>query len=108
MQKESKSRWATPVGHLRLCGMAEGVSFIVLMGIAMPLKYLAGMPEAVKWPGWLHGILFVGFCGLILRCLVAGEISFKNAVLAFVAALLPFGPFVMDRRLANAERSANR
>lgn len=99
--------WATAVGRLRLCGMAEGVSFVLLMGIAMPLKYLVGMPEAVKWLGWVHGILFTGFYVLVFLSLVAGEISFKNAVLACVAALLPFGPFVMDRRLANAERSAN-
>lgn len=97
----------TSMGQLRLCGLAEGVSLILLMGLAMPLKYLAGIPEAVKWTGWVHGILFIGFSGLILRSLITGEISFRTAVLAFVAALLPFGPFLMDHRLASADRTSN-
>ena len=50
------------IGRLRAIGMLEGVSFLVLLGVAMPLKYLAGMPAAVKIVGWVHGILFVALC----------------------------------------------
>lgn len=83
--------------------MLEGVSFLLLMGIAMPLKYLAGRPEAVRYFGWLHGLLFIGYCLAILSALVNGKISFRKSVMAFVASLIPFGPFVIDRKLAGDE-----
>jgi len=52
----------TSIGRLRTIALIEGISFIVLLGIAMPLKYLAGMPQAVTFAGWLHGMLFIAFC----------------------------------------------
>jgi integral membrane protein len=91
---------------MRVVGMFEGASFLLLMGVAMPLKYFAGIPEAVKWTGWIHGLLFIGYCFAILSALTSGGISFKKSVLAFVAALLPFGPFVLDRHLARDEADA--
>lgn len=93
----------TSVGRVRMMGMLEGTSFLLLMGVAMPLKYLAHMPEAVKWTGWVHGILFILYCLALLTALTEGKLSFGRAALAFVAALLPFGPFVIDRRLAADE-----
>ncbi|HTO03360.1 MAG TPA: DUF3817 domain-containing protein, partial [Opitutus sp.] len=48
----------TPLSRLRFIGWWEGVSFLVLLGIAMPLKYLAGEPAAVRVVGMAHGILF--------------------------------------------------
>jgi integral membrane protein len=95
--------WKTTVGRVRICGAFEGVSFVLLMGVAMPLKYLAGMPTAVKWPGWIHGVLFMVYCLAILMALVNGRLSFGKSVLAFVASLLPFGPFLIDRVLAKDE-----
>lgn len=85
--------------------MLEGVSFLLLMGVAMPLKYFAGMPEAVKYTGWIHGLLFIGYCLAILNALVAGGISFKDSVIAFMASLVPFGPFFVDRRFAADEQT---
>ncbi len=49
------------VGRLRAVGMVEAVSFLLLLGVAMPLKYFAGMPLAVKIAGWIHGLLFIAF-----------------------------------------------
>lgn len=89
--------------RVRAVGKIEGISFILLMGVAMPLKYFAGLPEAVKWCGWLHGILFLAFVLVLLQALLSRGISFGKAVLAFIAALLPFGPFLIDRYLAKAE-----
>ena len=65
----------------------------------MPLKYLAGMPAAVKWVGWIHGVLFIIFCFALLRAMLVARWSVGRAALIFIAALLPFGPFVIDRRL---------
>jgi integral membrane protein len=95
--------WKSPVGRVRLIGMFEGVSFLLLMGVAMPLKYLAGLPEAVKWTGWIHGILFIGYGLAIFAALVGGRMSFWKSALAFGASLIPFGPFLIDRTLAGDE-----
>lgn len=95
----------TSVGRVRFFGTLEGISFVLLMGVAMPLKYLAGMPAAVKWTGWVHGILFIVYCMTILMALTAGRISFLRSVQAFIASLFPFGPFLLDGRLAADERS---
>lgn len=95
--------WKCPLGRMRVVGMCEGASFLLLMGVAMPLKYFAGIPEAVKWTGWIHGLLFIGYCFTILETLLARRITFGKSVLAFVASLLPFGPFLIDRQLAKDE-----
>jgi len=52
----------TSIGRLRAVALVEGISFLVLLGVAMPLKYLAGLPQAVTVVGWLHGLLFITFC----------------------------------------------
>lgn len=83
---------------MRLVGMLEGVSFLLLMGVAMPLKYFAGQPDAVKYTGWLHGLLFIGYCLANLSALVSGKISFRDSVVALIASLIPCGPFFVDRR----------
>ena len=51
----------TPIGRLRIIGIAEGISFLTLLFIAMPIKYLAGNPEVVWYVGWGHGLLFMLF-----------------------------------------------
>lgn len=92
-----------PVGRLRAIGMIEGVSFLLLLGVAMPLKYAADMPLAVKYTGWAHGVLFILFLLALFQAWGGRAISNKQTVLAFVASLLPFGPFVIDRHLERRE-----
>jgi integral membrane protein len=70
----------------------------------MPLKYAAGMPAAVKIAGWVHGVLFALFCALLLYTLVIARWSVGRTALVLVAALLPFGPFLVDRRMKQFER----
>ncbi|HJK98568.1 MAG TPA: DUF3817 domain-containing protein [Polyangiaceae bacterium LLY-WYZ-14_1] len=85
--------------RLRLVGLAEGVSYLLLLGIAMPLKYLAGWPLAVQVVGWAHGVLFVAFGLVALQVTIARRWPFRRLVEAGLAALLPFGPFVWDRKV---------
>jgi integral membrane protein len=93
----------TPVGRLRLIGIVEAVSFLVLLGIAMPLKHFAEMPEAVSIVGWVHGILFIGFVVALMLARDAMHWSFRWTAVVLLAALLPFGPFVIDGRLRKEE-----
>ena len=91
--------FATTMGIFRLVAIIEGISYLLLLFIAMPLKYLADRPEAVKYLGWAHGFLFVSYCVLLLKVWVQYRWSFKRVLLAFIASLLPFGTFVLDRNL---------
>jgi integral membrane protein len=89
----------SPIPILRLTGQIEAVSFLVLLCVAMPLKYFGGMPAAVKVVGWIHGILFITFSLALLRTMLIARWGIDRGALVFVAALLPFGPFVVDRRI---------
>lgn len=88
-----------PVPFLRLVALAEAVSYLLLLFIAMPLKYLAHEPRAVMVMGSIHGALFVVFIAALSRVLCANIWSMWRIVLVFVASLLPFLPFLMDRRM---------
>jgi len=93
----------TPIGRLRLAGMIEGLSFLALVFLAMPKKYLFGDPSWVRAVGMAHGLLFLVFCAVLLDLWSREIVSRRQAGMAFVAALLPFGPFLIDRRLKAIE-----
>ncbi|MHA3771134.1 DUF3817 domain-containing protein [Verrucomicrobiota bacterium sgz303538] len=97
-----------PIPFLRTVGHVEAISFLVLLGIAMPLKYLAGMPMAVKVVGWAHGVLFVTFGFALLRTMLVAKWSIARAAIVFIAAFLPFGPFVLDRRMTGYDEEFRR
>jgi len=92
----------TPLGRFRLIAFLEGVSYLVLLGIAMPLKYMANMPGAVKYTGWVHGILFVLYVILLFQVWQKDKWKFSKVTWAFIASLLPFGTFVFDKKLRTA------
>jgi integral membrane protein len=69
----------TPLARLRAIGLVEGVSFLVLLLIAMPLKYLAGQPLAVKYVGWAHGVLFVLYLLAVLETWISRRWPFGRA-----------------------------
>jgi integral membrane protein len=87
---------ATIIGRLRLIGFLEGLSFLVLLGIAMPLKYFLGIPEAVRVVGMLHGILFIVFIFLTVQATVYYNWSVWKMFALWIASILPFGTFYAD------------
>ncbi len=92
-----------PVSLLRKVALAEGVSFLVLLCIAMPLKYLAKIPVAVLIAGSIHGALFLALCFLLWRTMRAARWDTGRAAKVFIASLLPAGPFILDRRMREYE-----
>ena len=88
------------LGQFRVVAIAEGISFLVLLFIAMPLKYMAGMPLYVKYTGWLHGLLFISYLFLLIKVRSEHNWSLKKTAWAFIASLLPFGTFVLDKQIA--------
>lgn len=84
---------------LRKIGIAEGISFLVLLFIAMPLKYYFNQPLTVKIIGWLHGILFIAFISFAWEVKSERNKHFKWFAIAFVASIIPTGTFFFDRLL---------
>lgn len=93
------SFFSSAMGWFRLVAIAEGVSYLILLFIAMPLKYLAGYPGPVKYTGWVHGLLFVLYGIMLLKVWITYNWKFTTAAGAFIASLLPFGTFFLDRKL---------
>jgi integral membrane protein len=98
----------SPIGRLRAIGLVEGVSFLILLGVAMPLKYFAGLPQTVKVVGWIHGLLFITFCMVLLQTRLDAKWNAWQTATILVAALLPFGPFVIDKRLRKEDKALQR
>jgi integral membrane protein len=95
----------TPIGRLRVIGIIEGISFLVLLCIAMPLKYIYGIPMAVKIVGWLHGVLFVAYIYILVQVMMDRKWSLFRAGLAFISSLIPFGTFIFDSQLKKEQEA---
>jgi integral membrane protein len=96
MEKNNKQKL---LHQFRMIGIAEGISFLVLLLIAMPLKYFMQIPEAVKYTGWVHGILFITFLYFAFEVMGSLNKKFLWFVKAFFAAIIPLGTFIFDRQL---------
>ncbi|MEE2966224.1 MAG: DUF3817 domain-containing protein [Acidobacteriota bacterium] len=103
-----KTHFGTPASHLRSIALLEGLSYLVLLFIAMPLKYVGDMPLAVRIVGSAHGALFVWLGLLVLRGLVSRHRPTSWAARIMAASLLPFGTLVLDRRLRGEADAARR
>ncbi|HEU4408476.1 MAG TPA: DUF3817 domain-containing protein [Polyangiaceae bacterium] len=85
-------------GRLRRLAWAEGSSLLALVGVAMPLKYAAGLPAAVRVTGLVHGLLFVLYIVAVLEAFGTRRLSGRAAALAIAAAMVPGGTFALARR----------
>lgn len=105
--KEQHSMKSTKTFSLfRKIAFAEGISFLVLLLIAMPLKYFAGLPMAVTVVGMLHGILFIAFVVLAWEVKTSFKKDFTWFAKAFLASILPFGTIIMDKQWKKEEADA--
>ena len=94
---------STMLHWFRKIAITEGISFLILLLIAMPLKYFAGWPMAVKVVGWAHGVLFVAFLVMAFEVKIMLGKNFGWFMKAFIASIVPFGTFVLDRELKKEE-----
>ena len=89
---------------LRTLSFVEGASTLILFGVAMPLKYVWGMPLAVRVVGLTHGILFSLLVFQLWRAIRRVPLDRRIAGLCMVAAVVPLGPFIADRWLKLASQ----
>lgn len=98
-----KPWYKSAIGRFRVIAISEGSSFLVLLFIAMPLKYFAGFPQAVLVVGWIHGLLFITYMLAGLDVKIKHHWSLKKTFIAVGAAVIPFGPFILDKRMLSKE-----
>jgi integral membrane protein len=91
---------------LRVVGVLEGISFLLLLFIAMPVKYMLDNPILVKYVGMGHGVLFVLFLVVLFIVCEKQKWSLKIFILGLLASILPFAPFIFDRKLKKLEQEA--
>lgn len=91
--------WKSSVGIFRGIAMLEGISFLVLLLIAMPLKYFADQPIYVEIVGMAHGVLFTLYLISLLTVWIKRRWSFLKVFLAFIAAFIPVATFVLEAKL---------
>jgi len=90
----------------RAISLAEGISLLTLLFVAMPLKYFMDIPEAVKVVGWIHGLLFILYAVLLLIVWIKYRWTFLFTAGAFLASLIPFGTFVLEKQIQKKEVAA--
>lgn len=94
MQNTTITKWFLLIGKI------EGYSYLVLLFIAMPLKYFYNTPEYVRPVGSIHGALFVAFMVLLALMFFKVKLSFTKSVIAFLLSLVPFGTFFLKRLIS--------
>ncbi|KOF03142.1 integral membrane protein [Roseivirga ehrenbergii] len=83
---------------LRLLAILEGISYLLLLGICVPLKYIFNIPEPTHPVGLAHGVLFVSYCLWVLIVAKQKQWSIGVTFLSLLASLLPFGTFVAEKK----------
>ena len=82
----------------RLIAILEGISYLLILGLSMPLKYSADIPEPNKYIGYAHGFLFIAYVLLAILFWFEKKWSIKRLLILLVASLLPFATFYVDKK----------
>ena|SRR5918993_5296240 len=97
---------ATPLGRFRIVAFWEGISYLLLLLVAMPLKYGLGIDMAVRVVGLTHGVLFILY--IVTLALAAFSLGTGRTMLAFVLSFVPCGTFWLEARLRREDRELER
>lgn len=83
----------------RKTAIAEGVSYLILLFIAMPIRYILDISEPVKYFGWIHGVLFLIYMAVLIITAIKYKWSIIRILIYIVGSVLPFVPFIFDKKL---------
>ena len=98
----------TAIGRFRIIAFLEGISFILILAVSMPLKYYYDMPEPNQVIGMAHGLLFVLYCFQALALTIQNSWPFKALLILFIASILPFGTFYFVPRVLRDQEELSR
>ena len=93
-----------PILAVRITSFLDALSYLILLGIAMPLKYLMDQPQAVSMVGRIHGVFFCALAGCLLWALLKKKLTFLDSLKVFVASIIPCLPFFIDSWLKQKEK----
>lgn len=100
--------FSTATGRLKLLGWLEGSSLLLLIGFAVPLKYIFNMPSLVRIIGPVHGILFLLFIFQTVSAGIEQQWRFRQTTWkVLIACLIPFGTFYINARLLKSNLQAS-
>ena len=94
-----RKKQSAALKSLTIIGYLEGTSFLLLLCIAMPLKYMLDIPEGVKYIGMAHGILFITYIIILIGSAIKMKMPLWAIPAGVLGSLLPFGPFIFDHLL---------
>jgi len=95
----------TAIGRFRVVSAVEGLSTLTLFGVAMPLKYLADIPEAVRIVGSIHGFLFLCFVPALLLAMREARWGWFTGARMFVLSMFPLGAVVIEWMVRSLEEA---
>ena len=90
----------TPLGRFRAISAIEGISYVLLVFVAMPLKYGLNLPQMVKVLGMAHGVLFMAFVVALVLAMIAQRWPITRAAALLVASMIPLGAVWIERTCA--------
>lgn len=99
MNKNTENNIFSVLSFLKVTARTEGVSYLLLLGLAMPLKYWANIPQFVQVIGLIHGILFVAYIALAMYAHFEYRWTSKKTFIICIASLFPFAPFYVDKKM---------
>jgi integral membrane protein len=88
----------TEIGRLRIIAFIEGVSFLIILFITMPLKYGMDINGPNKVIGMLHGVLFVLYVLAVIQAKFTYNWNLKTVIWSLLASIIPFGTFWADKK----------
>lgn len=92
------------IAQLRIAAIMEGISYLLLLAVTMPLKYLADMPEPNMIVGYSHGLLFIWYVVLVLLVAYRYRWNFKSTAIALAASLIPAATFYVEAKMLRDKR----
>jgi integral membrane protein len=97
----------TALKTFRIVSFVEGLSYLALVGVAMPLKYIWDMPQAVRIVGMAHGVLFVIFVASLVVAAVRERMGIANPISYFILSMIPFGFVAIEYLLRQNENAGD-
>lgn len=97
----------TPLRRFRIVALLEGLSYVFLLFVAVPLKHWGNFPSPVKYAGWLHGVLFIAYAITLIETWASRKWTSKKTAIAMLVSLIPFGTFWFDKQIKSELNNQN-
>jgi len=101
----SVSTMNSDVNKFKIINSLEGLSFIILLFIAMPAKHYFGQPLAVTFAGWIHGLLFIAYIMSAYSLATKLKWSERYTISIIIAGMIPFAFLLVNRKLSIPKQS---